>query len=98
MAERPARRMVVAAGLITLAAGCVTGCTGVTTISDSAGACPWTTQPPAPPGTAQSDIVILIDISASFWPKTGQTVQQQQDGVRHPAEGIAQLEHPETVD
>jgi outer membrane protein OmpA-like peptidoglycan-associated protein len=77
MAERPARRMVVAAGLITLAAGCVTGCTGVTTISDSAGACPWTTQPPAPPGTAaQSDIVILIDISASFWPKTGQTVQQ----------------------
>src|SRR5438094_342390 len=29
---------------------------------------------------------------------TGQTVEQQQDGVRHPAEGIAQREHAETVE
>jgi outer membrane protein OmpA-like peptidoglycan-associated protein len=84
MAERSARRLVAAAGLIIWAAGCVTGCTGVTTISESPAFCPWTTQPPAPPGTAaQSDTVIMIDISASFWPKTGQTVQQP--------DGLAQL-------
>jgi OmpA-OmpF porin, OOP family len=84
MAERPARRLVAAAGLIIWAAECVTGCTGVTTIPDSTGACPWATQPPAPAGTAaQSDTVIMIDISASFWPKTGQTAQQP--------DGLAQL-------
>lgn len=84
MAERPSRRLVAAAGLIIVAASCLTGCGGVTTISDSPGACPWTTQPPTAPGTAaQSDTVIMIDISASFWPKTGQTVQQP--------DGLAQL-------
>ena len=84
MTERPARRLVTAAGLIIWAAGCITGCTGVTTISDGPGACAWTTQPPAPAGTAaQSDTLIMIDISASFWPRTGQTVQQP--------DGLAQL-------
>jgi OOP family OmpA-OmpF porin len=79
-----AKRLVAAAGLIIWTAGCVTGCTGVTTISDGPGSCPWTTQPAAAPGTAaQSDTVIMIDISASFWPKTGQAVQQP--------DGLAQL-------
>ena len=84
MAEHPARRLVAAAGLIIVGAACLTGCGGVTIVQDPSGACPWTTQPAAPPGTAaQSDTVIMIDISASFWPKTGQTVQQP--------DGLAQL-------
>jgi OmpA-OmpF porin, OOP family len=84
MAEHPARRRVAAAGLIIMAAAGLTGCGGVTVIQDPPGACPWTTQPAAPPGTAaRSDTVIMIDISASFWPKSGQTVQQP--------DGLAQL-------
>jgi OmpA-OmpF porin, OOP family len=77
MAERSARRLAAAAGLIIWAAGCVTGCAGVTTLPDSSGACPWLTQAPASPGSAvQSDTVVMIDISASFWPKSGQAVQR----------------------
>jgi outer membrane protein OmpA-like peptidoglycan-associated protein len=83
--RRPGRLAAIAALLIGTA-----GCGGVTTVSDSAGACPWLTQAPASPGSAvQSDTVMMIDVSASFWPKAGQAVQLP-DG---PAELLAsQLE------
>ena len=71
MTRRPGRLAVIAALLIGAA-----GCSGVTTVPDSAGACPWLTQPPASPGSAvQSNTVMMIDVSASFWPKAGQAVQ-----------------------
>jgi outer membrane protein OmpA-like peptidoglycan-associated protein len=69
------KRLAAAASLIIWVAGCVTGCTGVTIISDGQGACSWLNQPPASPGSdVQSDIVVMVDISASFWQETGQAI------------------------
>jgi len=63
---------------------CVTGCgLGLTTptTGGSSSQCSWLSPsaPPVPSGAVQSDTVVMIDASASFWPKAGTSVQLPDD-------------------
>jgi OOP family OmpA-OmpF porin len=65
-------RAAGAAAAAAIALSCAS-CTTTVGPQSQATACSWETAPPAATGPAQSsDTVVLVDITASFWPKAGQ--------------------------
>jgi OOP family OmpA-OmpF porin len=82
MDDRATRRLAALTALVICVAGCgdlgLTGGGG----GGSTAACPWldqAAQAAQQPADIQSDTVVLIDISASFWPKTGGSVLMPAD-------------------
>jgi OOP family OmpA-OmpF porin len=74
MPEHVVGRLAVLIAVILSVAGC--GDLGLTSGGSTADACSWASSPAdVQPGTVQSDTVVLIDISASFWPRKGQSAQ-----------------------
>jgi OmpA-OmpF porin, OOP family len=56
------------------------GCTTIVSAQTPGTGCPWETAPP-PPHQPSSDTVVLVDNTASFWPKAGQHSLQPDDPV-----------------
>jgi outer membrane protein OmpA-like peptidoglycan-associated protein len=74
MSEHPIRWLATLIALVMCVAGCNAGLTPAT---GSTAACPWLSPSAAPQasGGVQSDTIVMIDTSASFWPKAGASVQ-----------------------
>jgi OOP family OmpA-OmpF porin len=76
---RPIRR---AAGVTAAVALALASCTTRVGPPSQAADCSWETAPPAAQGPAQSsDTVVLVDTTASFWPKAGQRPSLPDDPV-----------------
>jgi OmpA-OmpF porin, OOP family len=74
MLKRTIRCLAVIAALLSSATGC--GNFGLTSPSGSTVACPWLSpSAAAQPTSVQSDTIVMIDISASFWPKSGRPAE-----------------------
>jgi len=76
MPEHPIRWLATLIALVICAAGC--GNMGLTQPTGSkVVACPWLSPSAAPQtsGGVQSDTVVMIDASASFWPKAGASAE-----------------------
>lgn len=73
MPERVIRWLAGVLVLVISVAGCDLG---LTRPSVSAAACPWLSPSAASqPASVQSDSIVMIDLSASFWPKSGRSVE-----------------------
>jgi OOP family OmpA-OmpF porin len=76
MSEHPIRWLAAFIAVAICAAGC--GNMGLTQPAGSkVAACSWLSAPAAPQtsGGAQSDTIVMIDASASFWPKAGASAE-----------------------
>ncbi len=76
MSEHPIRWLTAIIALAICAAGC--GNMGLTqTAGSRVTACPWLSAPAASQtsGGAQSDTIVMIDASASFWPRAGASAE-----------------------
>jgi outer membrane protein OmpA-like peptidoglycan-associated protein len=72
MLKRVIRCLAAVAALLSGVAGC--GNFGLTSPTGKTVACPWLSEAPAAQSASvQSDTVVMIDISASSWPKSGQS-------------------------
>ena len=82
MSEHPIKQLATLIALVICAAGC--GNMGLTQPTGSTVACPWLSPSAAPQtsGSVQSDTVVMIDASASFWPKMGASAQLPDDLVQ----------------
>ena len=66
-------------------------CATVVSGPSQATACSWETASSAPQqSSASSDIVVLVDITASFWPKTGQQLSLPDDPVSIAVDSLLQ--------
>ena len=71
------KRAIRCLAVITAVLSCATGCSnfGLTSPPGRTVTCPWLNAAPGQPASAQSNTVVMIDISASFWPKSGQSAE-----------------------
>jgi len=88
MTDRALCWLAAVTALVLSVAGCSLGLT--TPKNDGGTRCSWlsSSAPPAPSGAVQSDTVVMIDASASFWPKTGTSVRLPDDLARLVTAGL----------
>jgi OmpA-OmpF porin, OOP family len=71
MPERAIGRLAAMTAMVM----CTASCGVMFTSGGSTGAarCSWTSQPPTQPSGVQSDTIVVIDATASFWPQAGKS-------------------------